>query len=224
MWSPDNTRIAFSSDRDGQLHIYEKLATGVGNEIELARVPAEPKFVNDWSSDGQFIAFHALSGKTRADLWILPLFGDRQPYPFLQTQFGETFARFSPNGRWVAYTSDETGPRELFVQSFPAGRGKWQISRAGSGPPEWRADGKELFYVSVDKRMAVDVKTDGDAFEASTPKQLFEIRGPSVPGAGGVPAFDASNDGKRFLIAASVEDYVFTPITVVLNWTADLKK
>lgn len=224
IWSPDGTRIAFSSNRDGQMDIYEKLSTGVGNDQELLKQPAEPKFVNDWSNDGRFIVYHSLSGKTRADLWVLPLFGDRKPFPFLQTQYGEREARFSPNGRWIAYTSDETGPRELFVQSFPAGGGKWQISQGGSGPPEWRADGKELFYVNGDKLMAVDVKTDGDVFEAGTPKSLFEIRGPALPGAGGVPAFEASNDGKRFLIAVSVQEHTFTPITVVLNWTADLKK
>ena len=224
IWSPDTTRIAFSSNREGQMNIYEKLSTGVGNETELVKVPAEPKFVNDWSRDGRFILYHTLSGKTRSDIWVAPLFGDRQPMPFLQTQFGEREARFSPNGRWIAYTSDETGPRELFVQSFPAGGGKWQISQGGAGPPEWRADGKELFYVSGDKVMVVDVKTDGDVFEAGTPKALFEIRGPALPGAGGLPAFEASNDGKRFLIAVSVDEHTFTPITVVLNWIADLKK
>ena len=224
IWSPDGTRIAFSSNRDGQMDIYEKLSSGVGNDQELLKQPTEPKFVNDWSPDNRFIAFHVLSGKTRADIWVLPLFGDRKPFPFLQTQHGEREARFSPNGRWVAYTSDETGPRELFVQSFPSGGGKWQISHGGSGPPEWRSDGKELFYVSGDKLMAVEVKTDGDVFQAGTPKPLFEIRGPALPGAGGVPAFEASNDGKRFLIAASVQEQTFTPISVVLNWTADLKR
>ena len=224
IWSPDGTRIAYSSNREAQLHIYEKLSSGVGNDQQLATQPTEPKFVNDWSPDGRYIVYHALSGKTRADLWVLPLFGDRKPFPFLQTQFGEREARFSPNGRWIAYTSDETGPRELFVQSFPAGGGKWQISQGGAGPAEWRADGKELFYVSGDKLMAVDVKTDGDAFEAGTPKALFEIRGPALPGAGGLPAFEASDDGKRFLIAVSVQERSFTPITVVLNWTADLIK
>ena len=223
IWSPDGTRIAFSSNRDGQMHIYERLSTGVGNDQELLTQHAEPKFVNDWSSDGRFIAYHALSGKTRADIWILPLFGDRKAFPFLQTPHGEREARFSPNGRWIAYTSDETGPRELFVQSFPAGSGKWQISQGGAGPPEWRADGKELFYVSGDKLMAVEVRTDGNAFEAGTPKSLFEIRGPALPGAGGVAGFEASNDGKRFLVAVSVPEQTFTPITVVLNWTADLK-
>ena len=223
VWSPDGTRIAYSSNREGQLNIYEKLSTGVGNDRELLRQPGEPKFVNDWSPDGQFIVYHALSGKTRADLWVLPLTGDRKPYPFLQTQFGEREARFSPNGRWLAYTSDETGPRELFVQSFPPGGGKWQISQGGGGPPEWRADGKELFFVSGDKLMAVDVKTDGDAFEAGIARPLFYLRGPALPGAGGVPAFEASNDGKRFLIAVSAQEQTFTPITVVLNWTAGLK-
>ncbi|HET8671917.1 MAG TPA: hypothetical protein VFM05_15255, partial [Candidatus Saccharimonadales bacterium] len=147
-----------------------------------------------------------------------------EPISISSNPYGEREARFSPKGRWIAYTSDETGPRELFVQSFPSVGGKWQISQGGSGPPEWRSDGKELFYVSGDKLMAVEVKTDGDVFEAGTPKPLFEIRGPALLGAGGVPAFEASNDGKRFLIAVSVQEHTFTPITVVLNWTADLKR
>jgi len=223
IWSPDGSRIAFSSNRDGQVNMYQKLSNGSGPE-EAILVSNEPKFCNDWSSDGQFIVFHKLSGKTRADIWILPLSGDRKPYPYLETQFGEREARFSPNGRWIAYTSDETGPRELFVQSFPVGRGKWQISRGGAGPSKWRADGKEIFYVSGGNLMAVEVKTDGDTFEMGTPQILFDIRGAPLPGALGGSAFDATSDGQRFLIGMAVQEATSSPITVVLNWAADLKR
>jgi len=223
IWSPDGIRIAFSSNRDGQVNMYQKLSNGSGSE-EPILVSNEPKFCNDWSSDGQFIVFHKLSGKTRADIWILPLSGDRKPYPYLETQFGEREARFSPNGRWIAYTSDETGPRELFVQSFPIGRGKWQISRGGAGPSKWRGDGKEIFYVSGGNLMAVEVKTDGDTFEMGTPQILFDIRGAPLPGALGGSAFDATSDGQRFLIGMAVQEATSSPITVVLNWAADLKR
>jgi serine/threonine protein kinase len=223
IWSPDGSRIAFSSNRDGQVNIYQKLANSSANE-EPILVSNEPKFCNDWSSDGQFIVFHKLSGKTRADIWILPLSGDRKPFAYLETQFSEREARFSPNGRWIAYTSDETGPRELYVQSFPIGRGQWQISRGGAGPAQWRGDGKEIFYVSGGKLMAVEVKTDGDTFEMGTPQVLFDIRGTPLPGALGGSAFDVSTDGQRFLIGMPVQEATSAPITVVLNWTSDLKR
>ncbi len=222
IWSPDGTRIAFASNRDGQINLYQKLSSGAGNDEELLK-SERSKFPDDWSSDGRFIAYHVL-GKTRADLWILPLFGDRKPFTFLQTPFGERNMRFSPNGRWVAYTSDETGTREVFVQSFPAGGGKWQISSGGGGPPKWRSDGRELFYANAGKLMAVEVKTGAETFEAGTPKQLFEIRAAALSGSGGAAAFDASADGRRFLVAIPVQEASFTPITLVLNWTADLKR
>jgi Tol biopolymer transport system component len=223
IWSPDGGRIAFSSNRSGQVNIYQKLSNGSGNEEQIV-VSDQPSFCNDWSSDGQFILFHKLSGLTRADIWVLPLSGDRKPFPYLETQFGEREARFSPNGRWIAYTSDETGTRDVYVQSFPIGRGKWQISRGGGGPPKWSGDGREIFYVSGDKLMSVEVKMQGDTLEMATPQPLFEIRGAPLPGALGGAAFDASADGQKFLIGISVQEATFTPITVVLNWTADLRR
>jgi serine/threonine protein kinase len=223
IWSPDGGRIAFSSNRSGQVNIYQKLSNGSGNEEQIV-VSDQPSFCNDWSSDGQFILFHKLSGLTRADIWVLPLSGDRKPFPYLETQFGEREARFSPNGRWIAYTSDETGTRDVYVQSFPIGRGKWQISRGGGGPPKWSGDGREIFYVSGDKLMSVEVKMQGDTLEMATPQPLFEIRGAPLPGALGGAAFDASSDGQKFLIGISVQEATFTPITVVLNWTADLRR
>jgi hypothetical protein len=155
---------------------------------------------------------------------VLPLSGDRKPIPFLVTPAGEREACFSPNGRWIAYTSDETGPREVFVQSFPAGRGKWQISNGGGGPPQWSGDGKQLFYVSGGGLMTVDVKTDGEVFESSMPKPLFEIRGLPWPGSGGFPGFLVTNDGRRFLVGVAVDETNATPITVMLNWSAALKR
>jgi serine/threonine protein kinase len=223
IWSPDGNRIAFSSNRAGQVNMYQKLSDGSGNEEQIF-VSDQPAFCNDWSSDGQFIVFHKLSGTTRADIWVLPLSGDRKPFPYLETQFGEREARFSPNGRWIAYTSDETGPRDVYIQSFPIGRGKWQISRGGGGPPKWRGDGKEIFYVSGDKLMSVEVKTAGDTLEMATPQPLFEIRGAPLPGGLGGAAFDATADGQKFLIGISVQEATFTPITVVLNWAADLRR
>ena len=213
-WSPDGARIAFNSNRGGQFNLYQKLSSGAGGDEELLK-SGELKSPLDWSQDGRFIAYLVQSAKTRADIWILPLDGDRQPFPFLQTPFNELGARFSPDGRWVAYTSDETGVPEVYVQSFPASGGKWQISSGGGTAPKWSRDGKELFYTNGGKLMSVEVKTGGSTFEAGTPTLLFESRGRT---------YDASADGQRFLVAVPVEEATSTPITVVLNWTTDLKK
>jgi serine/threonine protein kinase len=223
VWSPDGSRIAFASNRGGQIDLYQKPSSGAGND-ELLLKSDWPSFPNDWSPDGQSVIYNVLIPSRHSDVWSVAVTGDRKPTPILQTLAAERDARFSPNGRWLAYTSDETGPRELYVQSFPIGRGKWQVSNAGGGPPKWRSDGRELYYLKGSTLMAVEVKTDGDTFEMRTPQHLFDIRGPVLAGTGGPPAFDVTSDGKRFLIAVSVDEVTSTPITVVLNWTSDLKK
>jgi Tol biopolymer transport system component len=219
VWSPDGSRIAFSSayssGSGGQFDLYQKLSSGAGSDEELLK-SGENKAVMDWSADGRFILFRSFGGKTKFDIWVLPTFGDRNPYPFLQSEFGETWARFSPDGRWVAYVSNETGMTEVYVQEFQGSGGKVRVSTGGGNLPCWRRDGKELFYISGGKLMAVEVKVVGANFEAGVPRQLFEI--PRSVG------FEVSGDGQRFLIPVPVEETSPTPITVVLNWTADLKR
>jgi len=144
------------------------------------------------------------------------MFGDRKPYPFLDREFDEPFARFSPDGRWVAYTSDETGTSEVYVREFQGSGRSWRVSINGGSLPRWRRDGKELFYFSGEKLMAVDVKAGGSSFEPGVPKLLFEKNG--------TRNYDVSGDGQRFLVAVPVEESSSEPITVVLNWTADLKR
>jgi len=214
VWSPDGSLIAFSSYR-GRANIYQKLSSGAGEVEELFKSDGN-KAVMDWSADGRFILYRTHGGKTRMDIWVLPTFGDRKPYPFLQSEFGETWARFSPDGRWVAYVSNETGMTEVYVQEFQGSGGKVHVSTGGGNRPCWRGDGKELFYNSGGKLMAVDVKVVGSNFEAGVPRLLFEI-----PRSGG---FEVSGDGQRFLIPVPVEETSPTPIKVVLNWTADLKR
>jgi serine/threonine protein kinase len=225
VWSPDGGRIAFSSNREGQFNLYQKLSSGAGGDEELLK-SAEPKFMLDWSPDGRFILYRTPGWKTRADVWVLPLFGDRKPFPLLQTNFAETWARFSPDGRWVAYVSDETGTDEVCVREFQGSGDTWHVSTGGGSFPRWRRDGKELFYNSGGKLMAVDVKASGSGFAAGVPKLLFEKSVSSSPSLNVRMAgyFDVSGDGQRFLIPVQVEESLPEPITVVLNWTADLKR
>jgi dipeptidyl aminopeptidase/acylaminoacyl peptidase len=218
VWSPDGGRIAFTSDRDGTSNLYQKTSSGAGSEELLLR-SGTAKYAMDWSPDGRFIAYESQDPKTGTDLWVLPLLGDRKPVPFLQTGFNEGQGQFSPDGRWMAYVSDESGRGEVYVQTFPASGGKWQISAAGGAYPRWRRDGKELFYVAAgQKLMVVPVQADS-TFQAGRPQALFELHffQPVIP-------YNASADGQRFLVNTPLEEDNSSPVTVVLNWTAELKK
>jgi serine/threonine protein kinase/Tol biopolymer transport system component len=224
VWSPDGSRIAFSSDRDGIMNLYQRAASGAGNDEALLKSD-HTKIPNDWSADGRFILYQDLNPETNFDLWVLPLQGDQKPFPFLQTDAAERQGRFSPDGRWIAYASNESGTWQVYAQSFPASGGKWQISTNGGAQPQWRGDGKELFYLSPDRKlMAVDVKGDGRTLDAGVPKELFELRLQTVGLPGPRNFYVAAEDGKRFLVNSAAEERISTPMTVVLNWTADLKR
>jgi hypothetical protein len=158
------------------------------------------------------------SPKTKNDVWVIPTFGDRKPFPYLQTEFNEGFARLSPNGQWLAYTSDESKRGEIYVQTFPTPGGKWQVSTNGGTRSVWSRDGKELYFIGADgKLMAVEVAS-GAKFHVSVPEPLFDAR---VPGR--QVWFDVSKDG-HFLIPVQLEQSANAPMTVVVNWTAALKK
>jgi Tol biopolymer transport system component len=219
VWSPDGSRIIFSSNRDGPYNLYQKPANGVKDEEVLLK-SSEDKLATSWSRDGRFLLYTAVHPKTKSDIWVLPLEGNRKPVPFLITEFNERQSRFSPDGRWVAYTSDESGQDEVYVRPFSmnsAGTtvevsGKWPISNGQGIEPRWRGDGRELFYRSRGGRvMAVEIATKL-AFRAGSPQSLG-----SLPGA-----WDSAADGKRFLVLASKSGP--QPYTVVLNWQAGLKK
>jgi Tol biopolymer transport system component/DNA-binding winged helix-turn-helix (wHTH) protein len=230
VWSPDGSRIAFASNREGALNLYQKASSGAGSE-ELLLKSSEDKLPSDWSSDGRFLIYGSVSPKTKFDLWVLPLDGDRKPFPFLQTQFSEGAGSLSPNGQWMAYQSYESGRWEVYVRPFgqSAGRGnqtetdKWLISTEGGIFVRWRGDGKELFYLLPDETMimAVEVKSGTSkgrpTFEAGVPKRLFNVR------TYGHSPFTVTADGQRFLVNTQVEEEKSQPVTVVLNWTALLK-
>jgi Tol biopolymer transport system component/predicted Ser/Thr protein kinase len=220
-WSPDGSHIAFFSLRDGVGRPYQKATSGTARDEVLSRPLGEPPgltLVSDWSRDGRYIILAVFTPRTKADVWVMPTFGDRKPFPYLQTEFTEGNARLSPNGQWLAYTSDETKRNEIYVQTFPTPGGKWQVSTNGGERPVWSRDGKELYFIGADgKMMAVEVKA-GAKFEAGLPKPLFDSHFPS-----GLSRFDVSKDG-RFLMPVQLEQSANAPMTVVVNWTAGLKK
>jgi serine/threonine protein kinase len=220
VWSPDGSTIIFSSTRNGPFDLYRKVSSGAGTEELLSKSETDGREATDWSADGRFVLFDQ-AGPNGMDIWILPFFGDGKPYVLLQTPFSEYQGHFAPDGHWLAYTSNESGRDEVYVQSFPPSGGKWQVSTGGGAQPHWRGDGKELFYIAPDRKlMAVDVKF-GSTFEISAPKALFQTQ---------IVRYDAPNryvvnrDGQRFLVNSPVEELSQTPITVVLNWTSGLKK
>ena len=218
-------RVAFTSTIGGvRGDIYLRLASGAGT-AELLVKSATAKHPNHWSLDGRFLIYDDHSAQ-KQDLWIVPMTGDRKPIPFLVTPADETDANFSPDTRWIAYSSDESGRREVYVQGFvpdhvpAAGIGKWQASTAGGAKPHWRRDGKELYYIASDgKLMAVPVTSTATTLGLGVAVSLFETR------TRGYTPYDVAPDG-RFLINTVTEAAKAnsSPITVVLNWTADLKK
>jgi serine/threonine protein kinase len=224
VWSPDGRRIIFSSNRGGPFNLYEKPVDS--SEGEVVRLKSsEDKFATSWSRDGRFLLYTVVDPKTKDDVWVLPLNSNENPVPFLVTEFSETEARFSPDGHWVAYSSDESGRFEVYVRSFSmnsAGTavelgGKWPISNGGGREPRWRGDGHELYYQSVtDSRlMAVKIATH-PAFRAEAPEPLGVVTlRESV--------WDSAADGKRFLKLAAKTARP-EPYMVVLNWQTGLKK
>jgi Tol biopolymer transport system component len=223
LWSPDGSHIVFSANRKANSDLYQKLSSGAGSEQLLLKTE-DVKFPTDWSRDGRFLVYERLEVKTKWDLWVLPMTGDRKPFPFLQTEFTETQGRLSPDSRWMAYTSNESGTSEVYVQPFPASGAKWQVSVNGGMQPKWRRDGKELFYLAADRKlMAVEVNA-GAVFESGIPKPLFDTRiGTSNP-LYLFNQYDVTGDGQRFLVASTPNEATSAPIAVVMNWAAELKK
>ena len=182
----------------------------------------------DWTPDGNTLVYSLMDSMTQWDIWLLPMAGARQPIPFLRGSSNETDGRISPDGRWIAYVSDESGAQEVYISSFPKPGNKSSISTGGEREPEWRRDGKELFYVSAHRQlMAVPMQSadDGATLEAGIPTSLFEI--PELPLAAqryGSADFTAAADGQRFLVRVPAGAAVVPPATVVLNWPAGMRQ
>jgi Tol biopolymer transport system component len=219
-WSPDGNYVAFVSSRDNQWGLYRKPASGAGNEELLSAWPLGLQ-ETDWSGDGRFLTFSGNSSTTFVDIWALPIrqdgLRDQKVVPIVQTRYLERSGRRSPDGKWLAYRSNETGKSEVYVVSFPGKEGKWQISNMGGTQPVWSRDGRELFYFTAGKLTVVDVKGKTQ-FEHGVPRTLFEVR------LGTETGFDVSADGQRFLVPVTVQERVVPPLEVVLNWQAVLKR
>jgi eukaryotic-like serine/threonine-protein kinase len=244
VWSPDGTRVAFRSTRSDQavLDLFDKPTSGAADERTLLATN-RPKTPLAWSPDGRFLLYVTQDTKTGLDLWALPVMANeasvgpapvgrteqRKMFPVAQTPFDETAGQFSPNGKWVAFESNESGRVEVYVQPFPGPGGKWQISVAGGSQPRWRPDGKELFYVAPDGRlMAATIRVEASMQkpDIGEPVALFAARlasGSGITGVARKPQYAVAPDG-RFLMNVAVEEGTASPISIVLNWDSMLRK
>jgi hypothetical protein len=209
--------------RDGPGSIYSQLASGIGETVPVSQ-SEYGKVPTSWSPDGKHLLYSELNPKTRWDIWVLSASpgirgADAERTPLVQTEFNEIQAEFSPDGKWVAYTSDNSGRREIYVQAFPPGNHRWRISPHGGEQPKWRGDGKELFYLAPDgKLMAVALPQRG-SLEDIAPAAIFETQlRPSRLGND----YDVAPDGERFILNLPVREERSTPLTILGNWPSEL--
>ncbi len=221
-WSPDGGRIAYSSDRRGARDIYIKNASGIGAEA-LVIESKIPKNVEDWSSDGRWLAYNEAIPNNSDDLVALPL-DSRKPVDILRTRFQEDKGRFSLDGKWLAYQSDESGRSEVYIQPFPPTGEKWQISNDHGGQPQWRGDGKELYYSTFTtpaRMMAVDITATDRTLRAGIPHMLFEA---AMQDAGARNRWVATRDGRKFLAVVPVNENPVHSFRVIVDWPSLLQK
>ena len=217
IWSPDSSRLVFSSNRGINFNLYVKNSDGAQPEKSIAPANTD-QLPSDWSRDGKYILF------TRGpELWFLTV-PDLKSNLFLKTPSVLRNGQFSPDGKWVAYASNETGKWEIYVTSFPDARGKWQISTGGGEQPRWRSDGKELFYLSSDSKLMAAPVTTGSNFDLGTPIALFQTSPRQPISLNDRFVYDVSRDGQRFLINTPVKQAEAAPMSIILNWPAKLNK
>jgi Tol biopolymer transport system component len=215
IWSPDGRRLVYAGDRDAPPYLHQTSLDDLTTVEPLVR-PSTPQTPSDWHPSGRFIAFYRGDPATANDIWIVPLDGDRTPYAFARSRFNETSGRFSPDGRWLAYESDEAGQPDIYVRAFPGPGEAHRISTGGGSNPRWRRDGKELFYVAAQRMMAVPVNSTV-SFDAGAARELFD-RKPAR-----IIDYDVAADGQSFLINGELSSPDTKPINVVINWMSVLK-
>jgi len=221
VWSPDGRWIAYAGVRSKN-GLYRKPANGMGQEETLLEGDAAQKTPFDWSPDGKSLLFGVGDGTVKGQVWVLPLARDRKPVPLTQDTYVTNSARFAPDGHWVAYTSNESGRFEVYVMPFGGGTGKWQISSQGGVQPVWRHDGKELFYWSADNTLiSVPIMLNPGGVQVGAAQPLFRFNNP-VGLVGIVSPYDVASDGQRFVLITTPQQMP-RPVTLVTNWTADLR-
>jgi eukaryotic-like serine/threonine-protein kinase len=214
-WFPDGSKIAYRTDQGG---MFEKDVTGTGTERILLKENVNGP--DQVSADGKWILYFKVTPNANQDVYVLPLNGDRTPQMIAQTPFPDVEPQFSPNVRWLAYSSSENGRNEVYVQAFPSTGRRWQVSSSGGRQPLWRADGKELYFVSDDRRFfAVDVSERAGSFEFGVPKLLFEMRANVFNTRN---SYIPSRDGQRFLVNMLL-DADDAPISIVQHWQETVK-
>ncbi len=207
VFSPDGSQVVFSSFRKGAYQLYRRNSNGSGKD-ELLDSSMSGVGVPDWSRDGRFLVF-----TSQGDLWVLPMSGDRKAYTLQKTPFTESTPEFSADGRWIAYRSNESGRSEIYVQPFPGTGAKHLISRDGGMHPQWREDGRELFFLSLSGALMAAPVEPTSTFRSGIPEPLFNT---GIVGERANHAYVVSGDGKRFLMTAREQSAV--PITIALNW------
>jgi Tol biopolymer transport system component len=229
IWSPDGLRLAFRSNRSGLIEFYERSAAGGGSDRPLllaeayptAHIPSLNLVPTDWAPDGRNIIFSVPAAESGTDLWLLPLTQGGKPEKFIASPAEEMHGNFSPNGHLVAYTSNESGKFEVYVETFPRSDRRWPVSTNGGYEPRWRGDGGEIYYLSEDRKLMAVSVGPGPSF--GVPKMLFQTRVPAGVSANRVH-YVPSRDGRRFLVNTQTGEAPNSPITVVVNWTAALRK
>jgi eukaryotic-like serine/threonine-protein kinase len=217
IWSPDGKQLAYAGIHNSQWAVFAKNADGSGSETQVVENAAYVKGPWSWASDGKLLFWD------KNELWYVPMPGT-QPKPVFQESSTIRNAQFSPDGRWLAYSSNEGGSFEVFVSSFPHTESKWQVSREGGSEPRWRRDGKELFYLSADgKVISVPVKAT-TTFEAGPPQVLFQTHLRQPISALDHISYDVSTDGQKFLVDTKVDEPNAAPMSVILNWSSNLEK
>jgi eukaryotic-like serine/threonine-protein kinase len=222
IWTPDGSRIIYSSNRAQRIDLYIKAADGSGAE-ELLLKDDSDKIWKSISPDGRYLAYHSNNpgGRIASEVWVLPLFGDRKPFPIVQGPFLAGTPAISPDGKWLAYSADDGRSREVYVTPFPGGGPKWQASTTGALYPKWRGDGKELYFINYSGNMsAVDVAASTTSVTLGTPHALFTS---ILQGLNWGP-YDVTRDGKKFLLNGTTSAEIDTPLTLVTNWLTEIKK
>ena len=221
LWARDGSRIIYTVVRSGQFSIYQKRIGTDRTELLIPPQPAEI-FASDTSPDGHDLVYQRMNAKTGWDIWALPLGRDGKSMPVVQTDADERSARLSPDGRWVAFVSNNSGVSEIYVQRFPGPGQRLRVSTKGGDQPQWRADGSELFYLALDGRLmaaSVKIAADHESIDVGSPVPLFIAPiGGIRPVLGG--DYMASVDGQRFLVNRLLRDAGGTPVRIVLNWAA----